>query len=94
MADRLTDPEIAQRLKGLGGWTRDGGAIRKSFSFAKFADGIRFVDRVAVEADKLDHHPDIDVRWTTVTMTLSTHSEGGLTKLDFDLAAAIDRVKG
>jgi 4a-hydroxytetrahydrobiopterin dehydratase len=87
---RLMELEIAERLGRLSGWAREGNAIRKSFSFAKFADGIRFVDGVAVAADAMDHHPDIDVRYTTITMTLSTHSAGGLTAKDFDLAAKID----
>ena len=88
---KLTEQEIVERLKALQGWERDGGAIRKSFSFGKFADGIRFVDRVAVAADALDHHPDIDIRYTTITMALSTHSAGGLTRKDFDLAERIER---
>jgi len=87
---RLTDAEIAAELGKLPGWAREGNAIRRSYTFKTFADGIRFVDRVATEADRADHHPDIDVRWTTVTMTLSTHSAGGLTRKDFALAAAID----
>ena len=88
---KLTEPEIVERMKALPGWTRDGSAIRKSFSFARFADGIRFVDRVAVAADALDHHPDIDVRYTTITMVLSTHSAGGLTRKDFELAERIEQ---
>ena len=91
MAGRLSDAEIAQQLKGVAGWTRDGNAIRKSFSFAKFAEGIRFVDRVAAAADALDHHPDIDIRYTTITMVLSTHSAGGLTRKDFELAERIEQ---
>lgn len=89
---KLTEQEIAGRLKGAAGWVREGNAIRKGFSFAKFADGIRFVDRVAAAADAMDHHPDIDIRYTTITMTLSTHSAGGLTGKDFELAAKIDGV--
>jgi len=88
---KLTEQEIVERLKALRGWTLEGGAIRKSFSFARFADGIRFVDRVAVAADALDHHPDIDVRYTTITMVLSTHSAGGLTRKDFELAERIEQ---
>jgi len=94
MATKLTDPEIAARLAALPGWMREGDAIRRSFTFPAFAEGIRFVDRVAVLADAADHHPDIDVRWTTVTMVLSTHSAGGLTAKDFDLAARIDAATG
>jgi 4a-hydroxytetrahydrobiopterin dehydratase len=91
MANKLSDAEIAQGLKTLSGWTCDGSAIRKSFTFGKFADGIRFVDRVAIAADALDHHPDIDVRYTTITMVLSTHSAGGLTRKDFELAERIEQ---
>jgi 4a-hydroxytetrahydrobiopterin dehydratase len=87
---KLTEQEIAGRLQEAVGWAREGNAIRKTFSFAKIADGIRFVDRVAVAADAMDHHPDIDVRYTTITMMLSTHSAGGLTVRDFELAAKID----
>jgi len=87
---KLTDAEISQRLKALAEWRREGDAIRRSFTFGKFADGIRFVDRVAAQADAMDHHPDIDIRYTTITMTLSTHSAGGLTARDFELAAKID----
>lgn len=91
MASRLTDSEIAQRLAALQGWERKGDAIRKSFSFGKFAEGIGFVGRVAVQADALDHHPDIDIRYTTVTMELATHSAGGLTAKDFQLAERIEQ---
>jgi len=91
VAAKLGDEEIGRRLKPLTGWTRQGDAIRKSFSFGKFADGIRFVDRVAVAADAMDHHPDVDIRYTTITMTLSTHSAGGLTAKDFELAERIEQ---
>ena len=88
---KLTEQEIADGLKRLKGWTREGNAIKKSFSFSKFADGIRFVDRVAVAADAMDHHPDVDIRYTTITMVLSTHSAGGLTRKDFELEEKIER---
>lgn len=87
---KLSEAEIAARLPTLPGWSREGDVIRRAFTFKAFAAGIRFVDRVAVLADAADHHPDIDIRWTTVTMALSTHSAGGLTAKDFDLAARID----
>jgi 4a-hydroxytetrahydrobiopterin dehydratase len=89
---KLTDAEIAAGLAKLPGWTRSGDAIAKSWKFEKFADGIRFVDRVAVAADAADHHPDIDIRWTTVTMSLSTHSQGGITAKDLKLASEIERL--
>ena len=91
MTAKLSPEEIEQRLTRLGGWTRDGNAIRKSFGFGKFTEGIRFVDRVAVAADAMDHHPDVDIRYTTITMTLSTHSAGGLTAKDFELAERIEQ---
>jgi 4a-hydroxytetrahydrobiopterin dehydratase len=87
---KLDDVEIGARLAALPGWTRKADAIVRAFTFTAFAEGIRFVDRVAVLADAADHHPDIDIRWTTVTVALSTHSAGGLTAKDFDLAARID----
>ncbi len=89
--DKLSEAEITERLRRLSGWSREGGAIRKQFTFPKFADGIRFVDRVAAAADALDHHPDMDIRYTAITMTLSTHSAGGLTARDFELAERIER---
>jgi len=91
---KLTEPEIRQALAGLKGWAREGDVIVKRYTFKAFADGIRFVDRVAVAADRADHHPDIDIRWTTVTMALTTHSAGGLTRKDFALAAEIDGLAG
>lgn len=87
---KLTEAEIVAGLKGLAGWSRQGDAIEKSYTFKAFQDGIRFVDRVAVKADAADHHPDIDIRYTTVKMSLSTHSAGGLTKNDLAMAGEID----
>ena len=87
---KLTDAEIAAELAKLPGWARQGDAIVKRYTFTAFAEGIRFVDRAAVLADAADHHPDIDIRWTTVTMSLSTHSAGGITAKDVALAARID----
>ena len=87
---RLDDAAITAGLARLPGWSRAGDAIVKRWTFATFAEGIRFVDRVAVAADAADHHPDIDVRWTAVTMTLATHSQGGITAKDLALAATID----
>jgi 4a-hydroxytetrahydrobiopterin dehydratase len=89
---RLGDAEITEGLARLSGWRREGDAIVKRYVFPTFAEGIRFVDRVAVVADAMDHHPDIDIRWTAVTMRLWTHSAGGLTRRDFALAAKIEEV--
>ena len=89
---KLTDAEVAVGLAKLPGWAREGDAIVKRYTFPKFAEGVRFVDRVAVAADAADHHPDIDIRYTTVTMALSTHSQGGITAKDVMMAGEIERL--
>ncbi len=87
---RLTDEEVAQRLSGSG-WTRDGEAIVREAQVADFAAAIALVNRVAELAEAANHHPDILVHgWNKVRLTLSTHSEGGLTEADFALAAQLD----
>lgn len=90
VAERLSAPEIVERLTSLDGWAREGETLRKSFRCASFPDAIAFVVRVAFLAEAANHHPDIDVRWRTVHLTLSTHDAGGLTRLDFELAQRID----
>ncbi|OLT24034.1 4a-hydroxytetrahydrobiopterin dehydratase [Actinomadura sp. CNU-125] len=94
MADILDDTAVADRLSALPDWTRDGDAIRRQVRAATFLDGIDLVGRVARAAEAADHHPDIDIRWRTLTFTLTTHSAGGLTAKDFDLAARIDDLAG
>ena len=89
---KLTRDEIQQRLKGLDGWTLDGDAIRKQYTFAGFPEAVAFVDRLAPEAEAADHHPDILINYKRVTLTYSTHSEGGLTVKDFEGAATADRL--
>ena len=71
-------------------WSREGDVLVRAIESATFALGIRLVDAVAVVADELDHHPDMDIRWTTVTFRLSTHSAGGITANDIELAKRID----
>jgi 4a-hydroxytetrahydrobiopterin dehydratase len=89
----LTSDEVDAALSDeLTGWRVEADSLVKSVEAASFAAGIRLVDAVAVAADQRDHHPDIDVRWTTVTFRLSTHSAGGLTLADVDLAAEIDQL--
>jgi 4a-hydroxytetrahydrobiopterin dehydratase len=90
MRNKLSDLEIQRALGGLAGWSRRGDTLVKTFAFDRFADGIKFVDRVAVTADEMNHHPDIDIRYNKVRLVLSTHSKGGLTELDFSLAERID----
>ena len=87
---RLSEKQIASKLKTVGGWKRSGAEITKTFAHKDFIHAIGFVNMVALLAEKANHHPDIDIRWNTVVLTLSTHSVGGLTEKDFDLAAAID----
>jgi 4a-hydroxytetrahydrobiopterin dehydratase len=90
MRQKLSDLEIQRALGGLAGWARRGDALVKTYTFDKFADGISFVGRVARAADEMDHHPDIDIRYTKVTMSLSTHDAGGITQSDLTLAEKID----
>ncbi|MDL4776926.1 MULTISPECIES: 4a-hydroxytetrahydrobiopterin dehydratase [Thermomonosporaceae] len=90
MAELLDDAAVAGRLKELPDWSRAGAQISRTLKAPSFLDGIGLVSAVAEAAEAADHHPDIDVRWRTVTFTLSTHSAGGLTEKDFDLAARID----
>ena len=89
---KISLTEAEQRLKGLNGWTLDGDAIRKQYTFAGFPEAVAFVDRLAPEAEATDHHPDILINYKRVTLTYSTHSEGGLTIKDFEGAAAADRL--
>ena len=86
----LSDEEIDEGLADLPDWERDGDAILREVEVPTFLDGIALVQRVAETAEDRDHHPDIDIRYTTLTFTLSTHSEGGLTDKDLDLARRID----
>jgi 4a-hydroxytetrahydrobiopterin dehydratase len=94
MRTKLSDLEIRRALGTLPGWSRKGDALSKTYSFARFADGIRFVQQVAALADGMDHHPDIDIRYTNITFALSTHDAGGITQRDFDLAKAIEQAAG
>ena len=91
MPAKLSDVEIQRSLGALPGWSRRGDALAKTFTFPRFGDGIAFVAKVAGMADAMDHHPDIDIRYTRVTFSLSTHSAGGITQLDLDLATRIEQ---
>ncbi|HEY3467411.1 MAG TPA: 4a-hydroxytetrahydrobiopterin dehydratase [Amycolatopsis sp.] len=90
MTEILSDSEADERLGTQ--WTRSGAVISREAELASFMQAIEVVDRVAVLAEAADHHPDIDIRWRTLTFRLSTHSAGGLTAKDFDLAQQIDEV--
>jgi 4a-hydroxytetrahydrobiopterin dehydratase len=90
----LDDDAIRAALAELTGWQRDGDALTRSVEAPTFLDGIALVSAVAQAAEAADHHPDIDIRWRTVTFTLSTHSEGGITEKDLALARTIDGLAG
>jgi 4a-hydroxytetrahydrobiopterin dehydratase len=85
-------PEVEAFLEEHSDWRRDGDEIRRTFELSDFNQAFGFVSRVAMAAEKAGHHPDIDIRWNKVTLALSTHSEGGLTAMDLDLAAQIDEL--
>lgn len=86
----LEEAEIEARLAGLPGWERDGAAIAKSFARGDFVGSVEFVAALVEPAEAINHHPDLAISWDTVRATISTHSEGGLTAADFELAAKID----
>jgi len=86
----LTDSEIKASLKELNGWKHDGNFITRTFEFDHFMDAIAFVNEVAEAAEREEHHPDINIRYTTVRLSIQTHSEGGVTEWDIGLAKAID----
>jgi 4a-hydroxytetrahydrobiopterin dehydratase len=88
----LTDDEVDSAIKDLNGWERANGALRRSIKFGAFLEGIDAVRRVGEHAEAEDHHPDIDIRWRTVTFALVTHSEGGITEKDLAMAKDIDAI--
>ncbi|MES3035815.1 MAG: 4a-hydroxytetrahydrobiopterin dehydratase [Gemmatimonadota bacterium] len=88
----LSDIEIQRAIGKLPGWSRRAGVISKTFTMPTFPDGIAFVDRIAEAAEAAMHHPDIDIRYTKITIALSTHDSGGLTQKDIDLAGLIEQL--
>jgi 4a-hydroxytetrahydrobiopterin dehydratase len=86
----LSDTDVDARLKKLRGWKREGAFISKKFEYHEFMDGIAFVRAIAKIAEKEEHHPDISIRYTTITLSIQTHSEGGVTDWDLDLAERIE----
>ena len=91
MAALLDDDAVRTALQDLPGWDRDGDSIVRTVQLPDFLSAIGVVDRVARDAESAAHHPDIDIRYSTLTFRLSTHSEGGLTAKDTDLAATISQ---
>ncbi|MBC7898163.1 MAG: 4a-hydroxytetrahydrobiopterin dehydratase [Cytophagaceae bacterium] len=91
-ATPLSDIEIQRELGALTGWTRKGNTLTRTFAFPTFPAGIEWVRRVSEVAELRDHHPDIDIRYTKITLCLSTHSAGGITAKDFELARGIEAI--
>jgi 4a-hydroxytetrahydrobiopterin dehydratase len=87
---RLTDEEIEEQRSALAGWERDGDLIRRTFELEDFKGSVDFVNRLTPEAEDMNHHPDLEISWNKVTVSVTTHSEGGLTENDFELARRID----
>jgi 4a-hydroxytetrahydrobiopterin dehydratase len=92
VAELLSDIGIQRELGALPGWARRGNALTKTYRFPTFPSGISFVTRVADVAESMNHHPDIDIRHTRLTFTLSTHDAGGITTNDLSLAREIERL--
>lgn len=90
----LSDHEIAEGLAALPGWSRSGQAITRTFTFAGFPEAVDFVQRLVAPAEAMQHHPDVDVRYSRVIVTLSTHDSGGVTMHDLTLAGLIDGLAG
>jgi len=88
---RLSRTDIDARMLKLTGWTLDGDAIRKQYTFKGFPDAVAFVNRLVPDAERADHHPDITINYRRVTLSWSTHDEGGLTAKDIDGAKMADR---
>lgn len=89
---KLDEPGIQKALATIPEWTRDGDTIRRQFTLGSFPDAIAFVTRLAFDAEAVDHHPDIVINYKRVTLSFTTHSEGGLTTKDFDGARAVDQL--
>jgi 4a-hydroxytetrahydrobiopterin dehydratase len=89
---KLSDPEIATELAKLPNWSIERGNLHRAFEFADFSQAFAFMTRVALAAEKMDHHPDWSNAWNKVIIDLSTHSAGGLTQNDFNLATKISQV--
>ena len=86
----LNDDQIRERLEGLEGWEREGKSIKKEFKLEDFKGSVDFVNRLTPVAEEMNHHPDLEISWNTVKVSISTHSEGGLTENDFELAGKVD----
>ena len=93
MADLLSDIAIQRELGSLAGWSRRGDVLTRTYQFRNFAQAMEFVNRVAGLAESANHHPDIDIRYSKVTLALSTHDAGGITSNDVALARSVDQTE-
>jgi 4a-hydroxytetrahydrobiopterin dehydratase len=89
----LSDEEITERLAGVEGWEREGDVIRKTFENGDFVGSVEFVKRLVEPAEDMGHHPDLEVSWDKVTVSITNHAAGGLTEADFELATRIDGLR-
>lgn len=89
---KLSEEQVTQAMRRLPGWERADNEIRRTFTFKNFREALAFVVHAGLLAEQMDHHPDIDIRYKTVHLSLSTHSVGGLTNNDFDLAEKINKI--
>jgi 4a-hydroxytetrahydrobiopterin dehydratase len=88
--ERLGEEEIGSRLADLEGWERAGDAIAKTFDRGNFVGSVRFVESLVEPAEEMNHHPDLEISWSKVKVSITTHAAGGLTANDFELARQID----
>ena len=86
----LSQAEIEERLKGLDGWQHQGDAIVKTFERGDFVGSVKFVDSLVEPAEGMNHHPDLEISWDNVKVSITNHAEGGLTENDFELARKVD----
>jgi 4a-hydroxytetrahydrobiopterin dehydratase len=92
MADLLNDEEIEAKLGELEGWSREGDKITKSFDHGDFVGSVEFVRRLTAPAEEMNHHPDLEISWSEVKVSITNHSAGGLTAADFELASKIEQL--
>jgi 4a-hydroxytetrahydrobiopterin dehydratase len=92
MADLLSDDDIESRLGELEGWNREGDKIVKSFDHGDFVGSVEFVRRLTAPAEDMNHHPDLEISWSEVKVSITNHAAGGLTAADFELASKIDQL--
>ena len=92
MSRLLERNEVDRQLTDIASWTHDGKSILRTYDFPSFPIAVRWIDEMAIAAESMNHHPDVDLRWRRVHVTLSTHSEGGVTQLDVELAHQLESI--